>query len=614
MPSRPGFLRRFFGTLWSLLDFTRRFVLNVLFLLLLVFLWFAWVGTERAELRDNTALVLALRGNLVEQYTGGSYQSALADALGDGPRETRLRDVLTAVDAAAKDERITRLVLVLDELDGGGIPSLREIGAAIERFKASGKPVVAWGTNYDQRRYFLASFADEVYLHPEGSLLLRGLGGYAAYYKEALDKLGVSFVSIQAGKFKNLGEPLTRTGPSPEALEAEQSWLNDVWASWTADIEKRRKLPERSVPRLIDELPQRLASSGGSLAQLALREKLIDGLKTRDEFRALQIERGATREERGGSFRQVAFSAYAAHVKEPSKSDAIGVIIAQGEILDGDAPPGLVGGRTTAELVRRARESKDIKAVVLRVDSPGGTLLGSELIRHELDLTRKAGKPVVVSMGDVAASGGYWISSASDEILADPMTITGSIGVVLVLPNFEKTLDKLGINMAGTTTTWLAGALDPRRPLDPRLKQILEAGVNDGYRRFITRVAQSRKTEVEKIDAVGQGRVWSGRQAKERGLIDTLGGFRAALDSAARRAKLGDDYRVAYLEREPRGIDRYLSLLFGQFARVMVAELGFDFSTLLRSWRQDIAGELRLFSGAHDDPLRAYAYCFCRLR
>ena len=241
MPSRPGFIRRFFGALWSLLDFTRRFVLNVLFLLLLVFVWFAWVGTERAQLHDNTALVLALRGDLVEQYTAGSYQSALADAIGDGPRETRLRDVLTAIDAATKDPRITRLVLVLDDLDGGGTPSLREIGAAIERFKASGKPVVAWGTNYDQRRYFLASYADEIYLHPDGSLLLRGLGGYTAYYKDALDKLGVSFVSIQAGKFKNLGEPLTRTGPSAEALEAEQSWLNDVWGSWTADVEKRRR-------------------------------------------------------------------------------------------------------------------------------------------------------------------------------------------------------------------------------------------------------------------------------------------------------------------------------------------------------------------------------------
>jgi protease-4 len=613
MPSRPGFLRRFFGGLWSLLDFTRRFVLNVLFLLLLVFLWFAWFGTERAELKGNTALVLALRGNLVEQYTAGSYQSAIADAIGDGPRETRLRDVLTAVDAAAKDERITRLVLVLDDLDGGGTPSLREVGAAIERFKASGKPVVAWGTNYDQRRYFLASYANEIYLHPEGSLLLRGLGGYRAYYKDVLDKLGVSFVSIQAGKFKNLGEPLTRTGPSTEAVEAEQSWLNDVWASWTADIEKRRKLPERGVARLIDDLPQRLSSAGGSFAQLALREKLVDGLKTRDEFRALQIERGASLEERAGTFRQVAFNEYASQVKESSRSEAVGVIVAQGEILDGDAPPGLVGGRTTAELVRRARDDKDIRAIVLRVDSPGGTLLGSELIRHELDLTRKAGKPVVVSMGDVAASGGYWISSASDEILADPMTITGSIGVVLVLPNFDKTLDKLGINMAGSTTTWLAGALDPRRPLDPRLKQVLEAGVNDGYRRFITRVAQSRKTEVEKVDAVGQGRVWSGRQAKERGLVDTLGGLRAALDSAAQRAKLGDDYRVTYLEREPRGIDRYLSLLFGQFARVMVMQLGVELPEVITAWRRQVAGELRLFGEAHIDPLRAYAYCFCRL-
>jgi protease-4 len=613
MPSRPGFLRRLLGALWSLLDFTRRFVFNVLFLLLLVFLWLAWFGGDRAELKDNTALVLALRGNLVEQYTAGSYQSALADAIGDGPRETRLRDVLTAVDAATRDERITRLVLVLDDLDGGGSPTLREVGAAIERFKAAGKPVVAWGTNFDQRRYFLASYANEIYLHPEGRLLLRGLGGFHAYYKDALDKLGITFVSIQAGKFKNLGEPLTRSGPSAAAAEAEQYWLDDVWSSWTGDVEKRRKLPERGVARLIDELPQRLSASGGSLAQLALREKLVDGLKTRDEFRALQVERGAPLEERAGTFRQIALSDYLSHVKPPSGREAVGVIIAQGEILDGDAPPGTVGGRTTAELVRRAREDKHIKAIVLRVDSPGGTLLGSELIRHELELARKAGKPVVVSMGDVAASGGYWISSASDEILADPMTITGSIGVVLVLPSFEKSMEKLGINVAGTSTTWLAAAFDPRRPLDPRLKQVLEAGVNDGYRRFITRVAEARKTEVDKIDAVGQGRVWSGRQAKERGLVDTLGGFRAALDSAARRAQLEAEYRVAYLEREPRGIDRYLSLFFGQVVRILQREVGIELPEAFTTMRREIAADMRLFVDARENPLRAYAYCFCRL-
>jgi protease IV len=617
MASRPGIIRRSFGALWWLLDGTRRLVFNLLFLALLVLLAIAWFsGERRPTVQEKTALVLNLHGDLVEQFSGRGSDLLLAESLGQERRETRVRDVLDALESAAGDANIARAVLVLDDLDGGGTASLREVAAALARFKKSGKEVVAWGSDFSQRQYFLAAHADEVYLHPYGSVALRGIGGSGLYFKEALDKLGITIHGFQAGKYKSAIEPLTRQAPSPEALEADLAWMNDLWASWTTEVEAARKLPAGSIKVMIDELPQRLAASQGDLAQLALTEKLVDGIKTRDEFRAQFIARGAPADDNKGTFRQVGFEAYLSTI-EPKRGQRVGIIVAQGEILDDEAPAGTVGGRTTAELVRRAREDDSIKALVLRIDSPGGSVFGSELIRRELDLTRQAGKPVVASMGDLAASGGYWIAMASDEIVADPTTITGSIGVFGVLPTFDKTLEKVGVGSGGASTTWLAAAQNLSQPLDPRVAQMVQTRIDHYYRQFIGAAAAARGTTAEKIDAVAQGRVWTGRQAKSHGLIDTLGGLQEAVASAARRAKL-DDYAVAYVEREPRGLERWLSMLLGQMARAAATHLGGSVPSALAGVGPEVQDEVqrlgRLFSAAREDPTRAYAYCFCRLR
>lgn len=408
MSSRPGLIRRFFGGLWWLLDFTRRLVLNLVFLGLLVILAVAWLaGGKTAPLKDKTALVLDLRGDLVEQYSVSSARAALSQALAEPRSETRLRDVLQALEAAAEDPQISSVVLALDDLDGAGTPQLREIADALQRFKTSGKPVLAWGSSYSQRQYYLAAHADQVWLHPDGNVFIRGFGGTGLYFKNALDKLGVTVYPFQAGKFKSAIEPFTRAEPSPEALEADLSWMTSAWASWTAQVEALRKFDTGTVDKIVNEAPQRLAAAGGNIAKMALDAKLVDGLKTRDEFRALMIERGAPIDDKAGTFRQIPLEAYVARLKPDTGGPQIAVIVAQGEIVDDDNTPGTVGGRATAELIRRARESDDVKALILRIDSPGGSAFASELIRRELELTRKAGKPVIASMGNVAASGGY---------------------------------------------------------------------------------------------------------------------------------------------------------------------------------------------------------------
>jgi protease-4 len=329
-------------------------------------------------------------------------------------------------------------------------------------------------------------------------------------------------------------------------------------------------------------------------------------------LRALLIERGA-RDPKHKSFRQISLKAYLARQEERG-GDAVGVVVAAGEIVPGDQPQGVVGGRSTAELIRRAREDDSIKAIVLRIDSPGGSAFASEEIRRELELTRTAGKPVVVSMGDVAASGGYWISMAADEVYADAATITGSIGVFALLPTVDKSMDKLSLHTAGVTTTWLAAATDPRRPLDKRVGELVQASLGRIYEDFVSKAAAARNASAERINAVAQGRVWTGKQARERGLVDAIGSYRQALDAAARRAKLGDDYRVMYVEREPRGIDRWLSLLFGEVAGAIKTQLGWELvpAGLARDMVSFARDDLAWLRSAATDPFAAYAYCFCR--
>jgi protease-4 len=384
----------------------------------------------------------------------------------------------------AEDPKITSILLLLDDLEGAGLATLHEVAAALGRAREAGKPVIAWGSSFDQRQYFLAAHADEVYLHPLGSVLLRGLGGYRNYYREALDRLGVTVNVFRVGQFKSFAEPFTGTAPSKEALEDEARWMNDAWAIYLEEVEQARHLAPGTVTQMIDSLTQRLKAANGDAAQLAVETKLVDGLKTPDEMRELMRARAAKAGPEEGGFRQVSLASYLASLTaEEAGHSAVGVIVAAGEIIDGEAPQGLIGGRTLSELIRRAREDERVKALVLRVDSPGGMTFASEMIRRELEITRGAGKPVVVSMGDAAASGGYWISTASDEILADPGTITGSIGVFALMPNVDKAWEKLGIHTGGVTTTWLAGAGDPRRPLDKRVGELLQTSIDNNYRR-----------------------------------------------------------------------------------------------------------------------------------
>lgn len=557
-PPRPR--RGVIGTLWWLVDGSRRLLLNLLFLAIVVGLGVAWIKSGPTRLKDKTVLVLDLSGALVEQRSGSVRDQALQQLKGEADRQVQLRDLLAVLEAAAADEHIASVLLVLDDLRGAGLPSLREATAAIARFKqVSGKKVLAWGSGYDQRQYLLATAADELLMHPMGMLQLDGYGRLRSYYRDAFDRLGVSANVIRMGKYKNFGEPYFANGPSPATTEADAAVYDALWAQYTGSVEAARKLPAGSVQQAITELPQRLVAVGGDLARLALEAKLVDGLKTRDELRELLVQRGA-RDDDTKSFRQVGFADYLARQK-PREGGAVGVIVAQGEISDGDAGPGSIGGRSTAELVRKARNDDKIKALVLRVNSPGGSAFGSELVRRELELTRAAGKPVVVSMGDVAASGGYWITLAADEVIADPATITGSIGVFAMLPTAEGLMAKLPVYTEGHGTTWLTHGYDPRRPLDPRVAALVQSAIGHIYSDFTAKAAQARKTTPEAIDAVAQGRVWTGAQAVQRGLVDRTGSFGDALDAAAGRAKLDPGWRVAYIERDPGRLNRALSLL-----------------------------------------------------
>ena len=623
MSPKLDFIRRAFVGFWSFLDASRRVLFNLIFLFILVVIIVA-IFKASPKIEDKTALVLNLKGPLVEQRAASTPDRLLSEVQGGTAAQTQLRDVLAVLDAAAKDARIERVVLILDEFGGGGLASLREVASALERFKASGKQVVAWGGGFDQRSYYLAAHANEVFMHPMGIVMLEGFGRYRNYYKDALDRLGIQANVIRVGTYKSFGEPYFANAPSKATIEADTYLYNDLWATYTTAVEKARKLPAGAINKNIEALPQSFIAVNGNPGQLALQDKTVDALKTRDEFRELMIQRGA-KDDESKSFRQVSFDAYLGTLKPQRLGDAVAIVVAEGEISDANAPPGRIGGRSTAELIRKARDDEKVKALVLRVNSPGGSAYGSELIRRELELTRKAGKPVVVSMGNVAASGGYWISMASDEIIADPATITGSIGVFAMLPTGEKAMEKLSIGTGGVTTTWLGAAYDPRRGLDPRLAQMVQSAIGNIYTDFTTKAAAARKTTQEKIDQVGQGRVWTGNQAKERGLIDRTGSLNDAIKSAASRAKLGDDARVSYVEVERSRFEKLLAQMGGAKVEAWInALLGNAANSVLpialvpsvaRDAQRDLAWIMEVAEHAKSsgNPFTAYAHCLCRI-
>ncbi|TLZ03828.1 MAG: signal peptide peptidase SppA [Gammaproteobacteria bacterium] len=608
-------VRSFFSGLWRGLDALRK----VLHLVLLLVIFAIVVGALRGavpRIPSKAALLVAPQGELVEQLSGAPVERALQEARGEGHAETLLWDLTDSIHAAASDTRIPALALDLERFEGATQVTLEELANALREFRASGKKVIAYGTEFTQERYYLAAQADEVYLDPMGFVLLTGYDRYPTYLKGALDKLGVDINVFRVGAFKSAVEPFTRTGMSAEDREESRSYLNALWSSYQEAVTRARKLPSDALAQYVGSFAKSVPAAGGDAAQVALRAKLVTGVKSRLETEQRLIEL-VGRDDTSGSFKSVSASDYVRYARAEKKARAagkprVGVIVAAGNILDGDQPPGTVGGESTARLIREARLDKDVKAVVLRVDSPGGSVLASEQIYRELLALHAAGKPLVVSMSGYAASGGYYIAAPADEIWASPATLTGSIGIFAIVPTVDKTLGKVGVSVDGVGTTPLSGQLRIDRPLGEEVRAFLQSQISRGYDEFVARVARGRNKTREQIDAIAQGRVWAGTDAHRVGLVDHIGSFSDAVKAAARRAKL-TDYAADFIEPELTWAQQLVlqlrdtarvSFLAGPDERAL-SQLARRFDPVTRE-----VAKLSRFSA----PNRLYAYCFCEVR
>ncbi|MBB6241155.1 signal peptide peptidase SppA [Rhodanobacter sp. MP1X3] len=619
-PRRPRGFWAFIRTFGRGINIVRLVIINLLFFSFLFVLVVAIIGiaaggsagrTSRT-LQNDSVLVLKPQGQLVEQYSIDPLQRTLDSFSGNEPKQVQVRDLVGAIDAAAKDKRITRILLMPDDLQGGGFAALREVGAALDRFRASGKPVIAWAVNFDQSQYYLAAHADRLLVDPQGGVMLTGLADYRLFYKGLLDKLGVDVHLFRVGQFKSAAEPYILEQASPESKQADSYWMGGLWDEYLAEVGALRKIEPAALRADIDNLPQTIMSTQGDLAQLALNEHLIDGLATRAELISMLRKEGVPADDKGRSFRQVDQTRYLASQSSTTSvfDPGVAIVVAEGEIASGKQSPGSIGGESTAALIRTAREDRKTKALVLRVNSPGGEVFAAEQIRREIQLTREAGIPVVVSMGDVAASGGYWISMNANKIFAEPNTITGSIGIFGLYYSIPNTLAKFGVQSDGVATGPMAGAFDITRTLDPKVGAVIQAIINKGYHDFVGNVAKARGKSYESIDAIAQGRVWTGQQALDRGLVDQLGGLNNAVADAASLAKLDADYPVRYVEPPQGSFQRFLIGL-NQGASVRILQ---SWGVHLPSWVAELPAlspELQLLRNAKAGTPNIYADCLC---
>jgi protease IV len=607
-------LAGFFGLVWRILEGIRK-VLHLILLLVIFGFLLAALHTSIPTVPRSAALVIAPEGELVEQLSGDPVRRAIGEASGGPAPETLLRDVTDAIEAAKNDSRIKLIVLDLGNLSPSGLSKLQEIGASIRDFRAGGKRVVVAADSLDQTQYYLAAQAGELYLDPLGLVYIDGFSYYRMFFKDAIDKLGVDVNVFRAGTFKSFTDQFSRSDMAPAEREESSVWLDALWNAYSQDVTRARSLPATALKDYVADQPAALAAVNGDAAKLALQRGLVTALKSRrqlaDELKGLVGEDESTH-----SFNAVAMNAYLTATRAKrvlqSKSDSkVGIVVAAGDILDGRQPPGSIGGESTADLLRQARYDTAVKAVVLRVDSPGGSMFASEQILREVQALRKAGKPVIVSMSTYAASGGYYISAAANQIFASPTTLTGSIGVFSVVPTFQRTLDKLGVKVDGIGTTPLAGDLRVDRALTPASRQILQSSVDHAYSEFLRRVADGRKKTVEDIDKIAQGRVWAGVDAQRIGLVDHLGGLKDATDAVAKLAELGGDYQVQYIEPELTLREQLLmqlrseSLYWGQLAGLIAPRSGFE--RALDPFLEEVRAIAQL-----NDPRGLYAYCWCR--
>ena len=549
--SKPSMLRRVFSALWNGVTRVRVALSNILFLLLIAVIYFAYSGGAPEPLPERAALLLNLTGTVVDEKSRVQPLQAFMGEPSPADHEVLLRDVIESIEYAKLDPAISSLVMELDQLVYVGISKAQEIVRALESFRESGKPIVAVGDYYSQDQYLLASHADQVIVHPLGGVALEGFSSYRNYFREALEKLSVNVHVFRAGEHKSAMEPFLRDDMSPGEKELTGRWLQILWDQYTTLVEAQRELAAGAVNDYVNNFARHLAEQGGDAASTALQARLVDLVLNRSDANDHLTELvGASNEE--GLYEAVLFERYVARKRPLSlpgsaRGDRVAVITAQGNMLPGEQPPGSIGGDSLAELIRSTAEQDGVKAIVLRVNSGGGSMFASEIIRQQVLKARAQGIPVIVSMGAVAASGGYYIAAQADEIWATPSTITGSIGVFAAFPTFEQLLARLGVHTDGVGTTALAGSLRADRPLNPQLVAALNSGVQFAYNSFVQIVADGRDMSLAEVDPLAQGRVWSAPDALQAGLVDGVGSLHDAIAAAAARVGM-DSYEIDYVQ------------------------------------------------------------------
>lgn len=608
-----GFIRRNFRRLMTFISALRSLFTNLIFLVLLGVLLVALSGGEIPSVPNKGALIVNIQGSLVDQK---NYIDPIVRIMGEtdpSQYETLLQDVIDAIDYGTEDERITSLVLSLDEMFYGGIAKMQELAPALQRFRDSGKKIIAVGDNYMQDQYWLAAQADEIYINPNGAVLLDGYGLYRNYFQQALEKLKIDFHVFRVGEYKSAMEPYIRSDMSAEAKQANQLWLTALWNEYTKGVTERRNISANNLNQYINQFDQRLADYRGNASSAAIAAGLIDGVKTRDQMNRYLIEIAGAVDE-NGLYEGIGFEPYLWIKKIESSgsgSDArVGVIVAAGNIADGEQPSGAIGGDTLAALISEARVDATIRALVLRIDSGGGSAFASDIIREELSLLQAEGKPLVVSMGSMAASGGYWIAAGADEIWALPTTLTGSIGIFGAFPTLDKSLAAIGVTTDGVGTTTMAGAMRIDRPLQPIAARSLQSMLEHGYAQFLTIVSEGRDMPKSEVEFLAQGRVWSGADAQRLGLVDQLGTLDQAIASAAALADLVD-YEKVLIEIPLTPQEQFIRELAGdvQWHGLMLSS-GVN-ASLLKQAQQWLAPfkETLGFVNSMNDPQGLYLHC-----
>ena len=605
------FIAGFFKWTWRLLNFVREMVLNLFFIFLVlvgVGIWMQVSGGDSKETASRGALLLDISGVIVDKPDSSQRFSKLSRQLlgasSDRLQENSLFDIVNTIRQAKDDRNITGIVMDLKDFAGGDQPSMQYIGKALKEFRDSGKPVYAVGENYSQGQYYLASFANKIWLSPQGVVDLHGFATNGLYYKSLLDKLKVSTHVFRVGTYKSAVEPFIRDDMSPAAREADSRWIGELWQNYLNTVAANRQIPAQQVFPGAQGLLEGLTKTGGDTAKYALENKLVDALASSAEIeKALTKEFGWSKTDK--NYRAISYYDYA--LKTPADTgDSIGVVFANGAIMDGEETQGNVGGDTTAAQIRDARLDPKVKAIVLRVNSPGGSVTASEVIRAELAAARAAGKPVVVSMGGMAASGGYWISTPANYIVANPSTLTGSIGIFGVITTVENSLDSIGVHTDGVSTSPLAD-VSITKALPPEAQQMMQLSIENGYKRFITLVADARHSTPEQIDKIAQGHVWTGQDAKANGLVDSLGDFDDAVAKAAELAKV-KQWHLEYYVDEPTFFDKVMDNMSGS-VRAMLPD---TFQAMLPAPLASVASTVKSESdklAAFNDPQNRYAFC-----